>query len=113
MNELQHIAAYINEIGNDFVRLYGRLTGINGIADSTVSIIFYAFRLNLNGKRALAITSHTLNAFRKFEELKDYCNLGYIAQLLALHQEAERIGVDAEQLEYYLFRVSSEKLKLI
>lgn len=113
LSELPYIVSCINESGNDFVRLYGRLTGINGIADSTTSIIMYIAGLKLYEKRALAITSHTLNAFRKFDELKVYCDLGYIPQLLALHQEAERIGFDAEQLEYYLFRVSSEKLKLI
>lgn len=113
LSELQHIVSHINKFGNDFVRLYGKIIEINGISDSTASIILYASRLILNGKRALAITSHTLNAYKIFEELSDYCKLTYIPQLLALYQEAERIGVDAEQLEYYLFRVSSENIKII
>lgn len=97
----------------EFLRTTIRLLNIPGIGNSSVSIILYALDISYDWRKSVAITNHTLWAFRQFDELRDYCELGYIPQLMKLNLEAKTLNVDVEQLEYYLYRVSTEKLNLI
>ena len=106
-----HVGKTLNE--SDFIDLCAKIKSIRGVSDCTISIIMYALGISFEERKSIAITTHTLNAFKKFEELHDFYESGYIPQLMKLNIEANELGVDVEVLEYYLFRVSSEKLKLI
>lgn len=96
-----------------FLNLYGQLYQISGVKDRIISVIFYALGISCNGKKAVAITQHVINAFEFYEEIKpfrivNYRNreqdMGYLPRLFALNIEALKIGVDVEQLEYFLFK---------
>lgn len=106
-----------NKIGKDlndidYLCTYTELYKLPGIKDATISIILYALGISFNGRKTVAITNHTKNASTKFADLNNFINWSFIPQLIVLNIEANKLEVDPEQIEYYLYRVSTEKLNL-
>ena len=88
------------------------LRKIDGISFGVLGLLLYYFKIKCNGRYSIAITGHVRNAYQQFVELQGYSNRLYHIQLEHLNSLATQMNVTAEQLEFYLFTISQNKIQL-
>lgn len=125
VQNLEKVLAHLNDIVNlmeqhqnddmeeaSFKHLYKELCNIPGVGATTASILFFFYNVKCNGCSPVAITGHVTDEFDKFDELREYASKPYYEQVYRFNEVANSMGVTAEQVEYFLYRVSNGEITI-
>lgn len=96
----------------EYINLCKVLRKIDGVSFSVLGILLYYFKISCNGLASIPITGHVRNAYQQFVELQGYRNSLYHIQMEHLNSLAKQLYVTTEQLEFYLFTISQNKIQL-
>jgi len=102
-----------NDLKEDmFKQLYRELLGIPGVGTTTANILFFFYNVKCNGCSPVAITNHITDEFERFDELLGYATQPYYEQVYRFNEISESMGVTAEQVEYFLYRVNNREITI-
>lgn len=125
VQNLERVLAHLDDIVNlmtqhqdddmkeaEFKHLYKDLCKISGVGETTANILFFFYNVKCDGCSPIAITGHITDEFDKFDELRGYATRPYYEQICRFNEVANSMGVTAEQIEYFLYRVSIGEIKI-
>ena len=100
--------------GEKYIEFYMEtIRRFKGVGKSTASVLLYGFNIKCNGGKSIALTHYVEQAMKKFSELKPLAKYGYLEQQACIRSEANRLNVDIERLEYFLFRVGKKEINIV
>lgn len=125
INNLKGVLANLNEIytlmnqyedktlsKTDFEQICKDLDGFKGVGSTTYSVLLYFYKVKCEEDMAVAVTGHITPVFNHFDELKGFETKTYYEQMHQINEIARNLGVQADWVEYFLYRVDKGEVKL-
>ena len=106
-----------NFTADDFIGKTKELSKIKGIGTSTFSKLMYFFKVSINGKQCLIFDSKAQKALERYTETEHLKGLdqqifnNYPTFVEGIWKISDKIGLEAESIEFILFFVSDNDNK--